>query len=245
MANDAVRLEALGEQHVTLTFRGIEITVPRALEDWPLDLIRAGRHIDALYVLVGSAVALPYGEDAAQLSNDLADAVGCSLLPETPRGPMQMFGAVPELLRLLDKYEDDVASDLRRFWQVDYRDRWRGGLTLRGIWSLIRRMPADSALGRAVNEGDEVWTRAQLIAAQSLERMTGRYYPGRPLTEDELTEALAALAEKQRADAAYDDRAAHYAQQGATQSSSAGDPVAVALSEARENALRDQRSRKG
>lgn len=189
---DAARLEALGEPEVSFVWRGHQLTIARALEDWPLDLIRAGRTVDAaMDLLAGQTAPVPLYGDLVSLSDAMADAVGVSRLPETKPLPERLcgayvFGAVPQLLDYLDNNEDDVASDLRRFWHVDYADRWRGDLTLRQIWTYIRRSQPTSALAVARNGGHELWTKQSIITAQVWEQIARQPYVGRPLTREEV-----------------------------------------------------------
>ena len=60
------------------------------------------------------------------------------------------------LLRLLRDHEGAVEADLQRIYGIDYRDRWRGGLTLRRLHVLIRHLPPDSAT--AVALGGPSWS---------------------------------------------------------------------------------------
>lgn len=195
MDGGAARLEAVGDPEATLEFRGETIIIPRAIEDWPLDMIRAaaaeplpGRAtVFAIKALLGAqSVEARVLDDVVELSHRMADAVGCSPLPETPVRPGDVFGGVPTLLDLIDNNPDDVASDLRRFWGVVYADRWRGTLTLREIWSYIRRLPATSATARARNGGDEVWQLQHFVTAAVYETLARQMYPGRPATQAEV-----------------------------------------------------------
>lgn len=197
MSSDAARLEALGEPAVRFTWRSHALTIPRAIEDWPLDLIRRGLFVDAAAVLLdGQTAPVPLYGDLVSLSDAMADAAGVSRLPETKPLPdkyfgIHAFGAVPMLLDLLDRHEDDIASDLKTFRNVDYLDRWRGELTLRQIWVYIRRLPPTSALAVARNGGHELWTKQAILTAQVWERLAGKVYAGRPMTREEMDDAIA------------------------------------------------------
>lgn len=46
---------------------------------------------------------------------------------------------------MVSGYADQVEADLQRYYHLDLRDLWRGGLTLRRIGALIRQLPPDSA----------------------------------------------------------------------------------------------------
>lgn len=198
MSSDAARLEAIGEPEVRFRWRGHALTIPRALEDWPLDLIRRGMFVDAAAQLLnGQTAPVPLYGDLISLSDTMADACGVSRLPESKPLPekyfgIHAFGAVPFLLDVLDSHEDDIASDLKTFRGVDYLDRWRGDLTLRQIWVYIRRLPPTSALAIARNGGHELWTKQAILTAQVWERLAGRVYTGRPMTREEIDEVTAA-----------------------------------------------------
>lgn len=236
MSNEAARLEALGEPVVRFRWRGHDLAIPRPLESWPLDTIRAGEYVDAVAILLdGQTAPVPLYRDLVSLSDAMAAAVGVERLPESPprddkirpikqssnrtgktrkaagrksrysdpllRVDRHILGAVPTLLGLLDAYEDDIASDLKRFWNVDYADRWRGALTLRQIWTYIRRSQPNSSLAVAQNGGNELWTKQAVITAQVWERLAGKPYTGRPMTQDEIDAALADLkAKRERMD---------------------------------------------
>lgn len=198
MSSDAARLEAIGEPEVRFRWRGHALTIPRALEDWPLDLIRRGMFVDAAAQLLnGQTAPVPLYGDLISLSDAMAGACGVSRLPESKPLPdryfgIHAFGAVPFLLDVLDSHEDDIASDLKTFRGVDYLDRWRGDLTLRQIWVYIRRLPPTSALAIARNGGHELWTKQAILTAQVWERLAGRVYTGRPMTREEIEEVTAA-----------------------------------------------------
>lgn len=194
MAGDAARLEARGDPEAPLEFRGHTVIIPRAVENWPLDAIRGATADHQPRSIMFAVHALLAGQDAGplrciddyvELSHHMADTVGVSPLPETPVRPTDTFGGVPTLLDLIDNNEDDVASDLKRFWGVDYADRYTGGLTLRRIWTYIRRLPAESATARARNGGQEVWTLQHRTTASVWEFFARQMYPGRPATEAE------------------------------------------------------------
>lgn len=235
MSSDAARLEALGQPEVTFRWRSHELTIPRAVEDWPLDLIRSGRYVDAALVLLnGQTAPVPLWRDFVSLSDAMAAAVGVERLPESPkrddiiRAPRTspkraaaakksaskaaadvtpdplgyidttIFGGVPLLLGLLDAYEDDIASDLKTYRNVDYLDRWRGSLSLRQIWVYIRRLPADSALSLARNGGHEPWSKTSIITAQLWEVFTQKPYVGRPMSAEEIVAARARQREQEQ-----------------------------------------------
>lgn len=200
MPNDAARLEALGERYVTFLWRRVPLTIPLRLEDWPLVALHSGRYYVAVDALLNNQPVPPDDplvDDYRELSDAMAVACGVGRMPEERAAPDAWFGGVPRLLHLLRDYEDDIASDLQRFWNIDYRDRFTGDLTMRRIWSFIRRSQPTSALAIAANGGQEVWTAQTFATARIWEALTGRHYEGRPLTEPELARALEAMQQQQ------------------------------------------------
>lgn len=180
-------LEAAGAAEVAFDFRGTAVTIPRSIEAWPLDAIRANKSGRALKALLnGQRPPMRTRGDAVELSLRMADACGVTPLPETPADATGMFGAVPTLLRIVDNHGDDLEADLRRFFHVDYRELFTGGLTLRQVWVFVRRMPTDSALLTARNGGRPPWTRAEIIAARQWEAWVRKRYDGRPPSPEEI-----------------------------------------------------------
>lgn len=205
MPNEAARREALGESIAEFEWRGRRLFVPLAIEDWPLDTIRVGRVLIATEILLaGQQVDAPLIDDYRELSDAMAEACGLGRLPEQAPQPLDWFGGVPKLLRYLDQYEAEVESDLRARWGLDYADRWhlddrgRPALTLRRIWSCIRRSLPTSALAVADNGGREVWTAQTFATARVWEALTGKMYEGRPFTEAEIAKAIEAMQQQQR-----------------------------------------------
>lgn len=267
----AAELEATGATEVTFDFRGTSVTIPLGIEAWPIGLIRARRTGAAIRTLLGrQRPPLRTRDDATELTHRMADACGVTPLPETEVPPGAVFGAVPLLIDLLDNHADDIAADLRRFYGIDYRDRWRGNLTLREIWVCVRRLDHTSALAVARNGGDPVWTRGDIIAARNIELWTRKHYEGRPWSKDEwkamLDKRAAAAAEAERLkdresyyasgqnmrDAGIDTDGLPFSPPGHTQPPPkrerrvmSDDPVDAALAVAKRNAARSQRHRKG
>lgn len=64
-----------------------------------------------------------------------------------------------------------MEADLARWYQIDYRDRWRRDengkprLTLRRLYVLLRHLPPDAALVRALGDGQAVWNLEHVILA--------------------------------------------------------------------------------
>lgn len=214
MPSDAARLEAIGATEVAFKFRGRPVTVPLDVGTWPAALVRFDP-LAAVLTLLGDQAGRVLGpgavvDDARELSNAMADAVGVSRLPEQEDAPDQWFGSVQHLLRLLDDQEEDVELDLRRIG-VDYRDRWRGTLTLRQVWVYVRRSLSTSAIAVSSNYGKHVWTESDFIGSAVYQALTGKVYPGRPMKPEELAKALEAVQANAEHMDKLRDRAAHYA----------------------------------
>lgn len=195
----ARRLEAAGAGSVTFEFRGLDVTIPLAIEDWPLDAVRAGKPATVVRILLGDQrPAMKTRGDILELSHRMADACGVTPLPEDKVNPDSGLGAVPLLIDLVDNHGDDLEADLKRFFGVDYRQPVAdGGPTLRQVWIYVRRLPAESALLAARNGGEAPWPREAIIAAQQWELWTRKRYPGRPITQEEIEEWSARQAKNQ------------------------------------------------
>lgn len=92
---------------------------------------------------------------------------------------------------------------------VDYRDRWRGGLTLRRIWVLLRHLPADSPLVRELSPPswsitDHLLDDIRMVLTAS-DKNPPKPHPARPLGErrqldpKRIAAGLRRRAERQRA----------------------------------------------
>ena len=85
---------------------------------------------------------------------------------------------------MLREHPDAVEADLQRYYQIDYRDRWRfdaGGhrvLTLRRLGVLIRHLPPDCAVARA--EGSSGRTDVEILLMDLYGAMTGEQHPRYP-----------------------------------------------------------------
>lgn len=252
MPNDAARREALGQTTTELHWRGRHLTIPFAVEDWPLDTIRVGRPLVAVDILLtGQPIGMraPLIDDYRDLSDAMAEACGVGRLPEQPGRPGEWFGGVPKLLRYLDRYEAEVESDLLSRWGLDYTDRWRLNehnqprLTLRRIWSCIRRSLPTSAVAVADNGGHEVWTAQTFATARVWEALTGRMYEGRPFTDAELAKAVEAMQRKQaHVDKLKARRAAYHPEQ---QQQAPTDPRLAVVYAAANEAITNRRSEIG
>jgi len=176
--------------------------------------------------------AAPQRRDLIPASQALAAAAGMPAGAERdPHGDPQdkVFGALPRLLAVLQTWPDAVESDLNRFWNLDYRDRWRFDangarrLTLRQIYARISHLPADSALAVEMGRRSPV----ELLLMDIYEPLAGRAHPARPLTPEQIAERNAEAAAKAKALAAYEARR-----------TARGDRVKTGLDNARENAQR-------
>lgn len=240
MPSDAARLEALGIGTAEVYWRGRLLSIPARLEEWPLDQIREGRRVTAVESLLNGQSpgrSSPLIDDMRELSDAMAEAVGVGRLPEDPAAPDRWFGGLPTLLRLIDHYEADVESDLKRFWGLDYTDRFTGRLTLRRIWACVRRTDPASAIARADNGGKHVWTEPDFIMAGVYQALTGQVYPGRPLKPDELERAIKAMQAKQAHVDKLRERQQHYSAGSSPSPQVAG--AVSALTEAEANRRRE------
>lgn len=199
---DARALEAAGIDSVSFDFRDVTVTIPRALEAWPLDAVRANKTGRAVRELLGDqfgSVPLKSRGDVLELSHRMADACGITPLPEEKAAPGAAFGAIPTLLDIVDNRADDLEAALLRFYRVDYRAAPPQGPTLRQVWVYVRRLPAF---------GEPFWTRGEVIAAQQWEMWSQQPYAGRPITRSEWNKWQAA---QQANDATMDHLAARQA----------------------------------
>lgn len=229
--SDPLRAEALGEEFVTATHLGREWRIPADVDTWPLTVItaslgisRTDRRIVVNHLAVAESLeqllgdqwddftrAAPKRRHLAPASQAFAAAAGLPAGTEIdPHGEPQdkAWGAIPRLLAVLEAWPDAVESDLGRFWNLDYRDRWRFDtdgrrrLTLRQIYTRISHLPADSAL--AVQMGRRSPT--ELLLMDIYEPLAGRAHPARPLTPAQLAERNAEAAAKAKALADYEAR---------------------------------------
>ena len=252
MSNNAARLEATGASSVAFIWRGRAFTVPLAIEEWPLETIRAGRNLAAVDILLDGQDPgrEPLIDDYRDLSNAMAEAAGVGRLPERRDQPDQWFGGVPRLLLCLDRYEADVESDLLSRWGLVYADRWRivegrPALTLRRIWACIRRSLPTSALAVADNHGREVWTVQAFATARVWEALTGKPYDGRPFTEAEVERAIKAMQQQQAEVDKLRARRAHYHPEQVQQAPAPASTATAGVLAAAEAAIANRRAEMG
>lgn len=74
-----------------------------------------------------------------------------------------------------------MEADLQRFYGADYRDRWRGDLTLRRLLVLIRHLPPESALSAELRGGEPHWTVGDHLLDDLRMAQTGsKKHPAKP-----------------------------------------------------------------
>jgi hypothetical protein len=104
-----------------------------------------------------------------------------------------------------------VESDLSRYHNIDYRDRWRFDadgvrrLTLRMINVRLKHLPADSAT--AIADGGDGWTLSDHMRAHIYGATAGEKHPWMPEHKKQITPEMqkarkAALARKRARDQA-------------------------------------------
>lgn len=68
-------------------------------------------------------------------------------------------------MRLLDEYGDEIEADLQREYRVDLLDFYRGTLSARRVGVLVRQLSVNSALVRALNDGQPQWVNTDHLIA--------------------------------------------------------------------------------
>ena len=227
--SDPVKAEALGEEFVTATHLGREWRIPADADTWPLTAIKYSIGVSATKVVVNHpAIAecmeallgdqfddflalAPKRRHLVPASQCFAAAAGFPGSSEKASdGGRQdrVWGALPRLIAVLEMWPSAVESDLARFWQLDYRDRWRFDvdghrkLTLRQINARLSHLPADSALAIQMGRRSPV----ELLLMDIYEPLAHRVHPARPLTPEQAAERHAEAAAKAKARADYEKR---------------------------------------
>lgn len=59
--------------------------------------------------------------------------------------PRRRPGEIRSLRGFLAEHAEAVEADLLRYFREDLRDLWRGGLSYRRLWVLLKHLPADSS----------------------------------------------------------------------------------------------------
>lgn len=240
MPNSPVEAEATGQEVIEATFSGTTFTVPLDVDSWPLEIIRRCRTLTPSGVAVDSAELVtalkqilgPQWPDFLQAAPRRGQLVAASHVFAAAVGiPGEMpsdvvFGSIPRLLALIETWPTKVESDLDRFWDIDYRDRWRflagrRQLTLRTIYTRLTNLPTDSSLAIAMNGGKFHRTATELVLMDVYEAITHRRHPSRPMP---IEDAKARDAEK----AAVDKARADYAERQAKREAQQGLAAALA-----------------
>lgn len=74
-----------------------------------------------------------------------------------------------------------MEADLQRFYGIDYRDRWRGDLTLRRIFVLVKHLPPESAVGYVARDGKPHWSLEAILLDTLRMALTGtKERPAKP-----------------------------------------------------------------
>lgn len=74
-----------------------------------------------------------------------------------------------------------MEADLLHYYNVDYLDRWRGRLTLRRIFVLVRNLPSDSSVWAALRDGPDWTLEAHLLDDLRLALTGSKPHPTRPV----------------------------------------------------------------
>jgi hypothetical protein len=200
--------EAAGFLH--FTYRGLTVTT-QLPSHWPLELIRRGRVIDAVQLILGDQFdefldQFPEFDDLTDFTNRLATEAG---IPGTGA-----FGGIPALLLQLEFYADDVENILSANHHVSLVDYYRGDLTLRQVFVRLK----------------QPWTRTHYLLADVFHALARQPHPDRPLSEMEKARAAAEKAEQERKEKVMREKEKQYA-----------NPAAIAAEKAQANALRELR----
>lgn len=203
MPASPIEAEATGQEFVTAVYGGRSWILPLDVETWPVDLVGAavavidstkvaidhGKLNAALQQLLGDqwtdfARAAPRRRDLVPASQMFADAVG---IPVSDRTDVA-FGAIPRLLRELDRWPGPVEATLRATG-LDYRDRYlftagRRRLTLRQIYVALEHSAWDSPIAVARNGGRRPFSDETLTLMDLFEAVAKVPYYRRPLSAD-------------------------------------------------------------
>lgn len=232
MASNPLEAEATGQEFVTVPFSGTPFRVPLDVDVWPLDNLRRCRG------LLNDRVVVNHLQVAAALQTLLAEQWDLFLLVASKRrqiveatqtfaeavgfaadGPNDVaFGAIPRVVALLDRWPLEAESDLSRFWNLDYLDRWRFSagrrrLTLRQIYARLNHPPIESALVTAMNGGTRPFSDTALVSMDLFEAVTKTRHPSRPMPPDAQKKRDEQAAAEAKAREAYAERMKERSQQ--------------------------------
>ena len=73
-------------------------------------------------------------------------------------------------------HPNEIEADLQRFYQIDYRDRWRGTLPYRRLLVLLDALPVESQLKSAV-ENRPASSREEVRLVEMWESWSGKKHP--------------------------------------------------------------------
>lgn len=84
-----------------------------------------------------------------------------------------------------------MEADLQRWYTEDYRDRWRGNLTLRRIYVLITHLPPESAVAGLLRGGRMHWSleahlldEVRIASNPGTKERPAKPHPSRPKPSD-------------------------------------------------------------
>jgi hypothetical protein len=222
-----IEAEATGQEFVTAIYGGHNWTIRLDVETWPVDLIsatvipRGDTHVALDYAKLSAALRVLLGDqwddfrgiarkrrDLVPASQAFAAAVGFPFADRTDVA----FGAVPRLLRELERWPGPVEATLRAAG-FDYRDRWlfmadRRRLTLRQIHVALDNAAWDSPIAVARNGGRRPFSDEAIAVMDLYEAITKVAYYRRPLSAAAKAEREA-TAGKAHADAVADYKRRH------------------------------------
>lgn len=220
MVTTPLEAEAIGQEFIEADYRGHTFRVPVDVDSWPLASVRLSCLVDpksqklrvnhsavsiALQWLLGDQWdeflrVAPKRKHWVPATQVFADAVGIPARSDAD----QVFGALPWLLAVLDRWPEKVESDLDQFWGIDYGHRFlfqsgRRRLTLRKIHARLTNLPVDSALAIAMNDGKLHRSGVELVLMDLYRVWTGKDHPSRPRSAEEVAAALAVAAQEEKA----------------------------------------------
>lgn len=193
---------------LSLNYGGFIIQTPLP-DEWPLDLIRRGKIIEATEEILGDRFddfldRFPRLDDLVSFTKRLAAEAG---IPGE-----DAFGGIPRLLAQLEFFSDDVETLLSTNHRVSLVDYYRGDLTLRQVFVYLK----------------QPWSRTHYLLADVFHAVAHQPHPDRPLSEREKRRAAAEKAERERKEALMRQKEQQYA-----------NPAAVAAEKAAANAARE------
>lgn len=201
---------------------GRQWRIPLDADTWPLTLILASRARDehgADVVHFGAVVAAlkqllgaqwPAFVDAVRDRDGLLAAThAIAAAGGFPGDDGDLaWGRLPATIAFTVQWPGKVESDLRRFWHLDYLDRWRfrragrRKLTLRAIHSCLQNLPAESSIAIALNRR----SASELLLMDVYKAIRGVDHPARPMTPEQAAAAREAAVVQSKARSSYQAR---------------------------------------